>query len=76
MSPGWLTALEGNNGTGQTQWARAGPRSPAALAKGPCVGGLGESMPGSPAPMQSPDDSTGDHDPTVSLQFVRREPLG
>ena len=52
MSPGWLTVLEGNNGTGQTQWARAGPRSPAALAKGPCVGGLGESMPGSLAPMQ------------------------
>ena len=46
MSPGWLTVLEGNNGTGQTQWARAGPRSPAALARGPCVGGLGESMPG------------------------------
>ena len=44
----------------QTQRATLVQRSSAALARGPCVGGFGESMPGSPAPLQSPVDGAGD----------------
>jgi len=44
----------------QTQRVALVQRSSAALARGPCVGGFGESMPGSPAPLQSPVDGAGD----------------
>ena len=45
-------------------------RSSAALARVPCVGGFGKSMPGSRAPFQSPVDGAGDR-PNFALRASR-----